>query len=102
MKLPQILFERLSLEDENRILRQILINSSDPILITTDDVKIIYVNSAWEKLTGYTFEEVAGESPSILQSRKTPSRVYKKMWHALSHNKSFTSNDIIDKRKKRH
>lgn len=73
--------------------------SSDPILITTSDAKIVFVNRAWEKLTGYTFAEVKGENPRFLQSGKTPKEVYKALWRALSQNKPFTTEDTIDRRK---
>lgn len=97
--LSQLTFEMLGLEDENRTLRQILTSSSDPILITTKEAKIVYVNPAWEKLTGYSFDEVIGENPRILQSGKTPQRVYKKMWRTLIQCKTFTSDEVINRKK---
>lgn len=97
--LSQLKFEMLNLEDENRTLRQILTASSDPILITSKDVQITYVNPAWEKLTGYTADEVLGQNPKILQSGKTPKHIYKKMWKSLFQGKAFISREVIDKRK---
>lgn len=97
--LTQLTYELLSAEDENKMLRQILSSSTDPILITSRDVTIFYVNPAWEKLTGYSFNEVKGKSPNILKSGKTPRSIYRKMWQALSQNQSFTTEEVIDKRK---
>lgn len=84
---------------ESGVLPQILISSPDPILITTKDIKIVYVNPAWEKLTGYTLEEVKGKNPKILQSGKTPRRVFKKMWQVLLNGHTYTSDEVINKKK---
>jgi len=95
----QLAYELLDIENENQALRQILFSSTDPILITSADLKIVYTNAAWEKLTGYRFEEIQGKNPNILQSKKTPKTIYKKMWEALHHNKPFTSNELINRKK---
>lgn len=97
--LKQLTNELLQVEDELSNIRYILAASSDPILITDPDAKIIYVNPAWEKLTGYFIDEVIGNNPKILQSGKTPRVVFKKMWQALSKNLPFSTEEVIDKRK---
>lgn len=94
-----VLYDATALETENSLLRLILTSSSDPILITNADAKIIFVNPAWEVLTGYTFEEVKGENPRILQSGKTPQQYYKQLWHSLAKGEPFTSEAVIDRRK---
>lgn len=71
----------------------------DPILITDVKGQIYYANPAWEKITGYTFDEVKGENPRILSNGKTKKNIYKKLWKALSEGKSFSTDDIHDKRK---
>ena len=73
--------------------------SPDPILITDAKSEIYYVNSAWEKLTGYTFQEVKGKNPRLLQSGKTPKKVYKNLWRALSKGKAFNTSEIINRKK---
>ena len=73
--------------------------SPQPLLITNDKVEIVYVNPAWEKQFGYSFAEVQGQNPSMLQSGKTPRKVYETMWRALEAGASFQSDEIIDKKK---
>jgi PAS domain S-box-containing protein len=73
--------------------------SPDPILITNTKAEIYYVNPAWEKLTGYRFQEVSGKNPRILNSGKTSVKVYKKMWESLLNGKSFSTDEICDRRK---
>lgn len=88
-----------TIEYENRLLRQIVAASSNPIRITTEHGEIVYVNHAWEKLTGYTFDEVNGKNAIFLQSGKTPKKVYKQMWEYLNNNLPFETEDVIDRRK---
>lgn len=73
--------------------------STDSILIADANSVILYANPAWLKLNGYALEEVLGKNPRILQSGKTPPRVYENMWKALSAKQSFVSEEIINKRK---
>jgi PAS domain S-box-containing protein len=73
--------------------------SPDPTLITNKAGEIVYVNPAWEKHTGYTSKEVVGKNPSFLGSGKTPKELYIKLWTALMKGKSFTTEDVIDKKK---
>lgn len=97
--IKQLTYELVDIEQENSLLRAILASSSDPILITSAEMKIINVNPAWETLTGYTFDEVKDKNPRFLQSGKTPKHVYKKLWAALKQNQPFTTEEVIDKKK---
>ncbi len=67
--------------------------------MTDDRAEIVYVNPAWEKITGYSFREVKGKNPRILQSGKTPQRVYRLMWSHLKKMKPFISEEIINRKK---
>jgi PAS domain S-box-containing protein len=60
-----------------RLFKSVITNSTDVVLITEAEPidlpgpKIVYVNEAFTKLTGYTSEEVIGKTPRILQGEKT-------------------------------
>lgn len=71
----------------------------EPIIITDTTPAIMYVNPALEKLTGYTLSELKGKNPKILKSGKTPLKVYQKLYRALTTGKSFTTREVINKRK---
>lgn len=79
--------------------KKLIDESPNAVIITNKDAKIIYVNRAWEQLTGYAFGEVKGKSPRILQSGKTPKEVYQCMWQTLKAGRPFISESVIDKRK---
>lgn len=56
-------------------------------ILTDSDGNIIYVNDAFEKVTGYTFNEVYMKNPSLLKSGSLQNDIYKNMWsHILAGN----------------
>jgi PAS domain S-box-containing protein len=66
--------ERAHTEDELRVRDRALASSSNGILITDaslPDNGIIYVNPAFERLTGYSAEEAAGRNCRFLQGEGT-------------------------------
>jgi PAS domain S-box-containing protein len=64
-------------EHHLKLLESVITNTTDSILITEAEPfdepgpRILYVNEAFTKMTGYTAEEVIGLSPRILQGPKT-------------------------------
>lgn len=57
---------------------------SAPVLVTGRDGKIVYVNPAYERLSGYRSGELLGEKPSILRSGETPDAVYQDLWERIA------------------
>ena len=62
---------------ELRFLRSIVENANDAILVTEAEPfdepgpRIVYVNETFTRMTGYTLEDVRGETPRILQGPGT-------------------------------
>ena len=50
---------------------------------------VIYVNDAFAEITGYSLEEIVGQSPAILQGPKTDRAVLNRLNQALSEGKLF-------------
>lgn len=63
-----------------------------PIAISITDLNanILYVNPAFEQVTGYTYEEIDGLNESILSDKHTPTNVYKELWEQLEAQKTWT------------
>jgi diguanylate cyclase (GGDEF)-like protein/PAS domain S-box-containing protein len=59
-------------------------NSGEPILISDKRNKIININRAFSRLTGYSCDELTGKDPRVLSSGKTPVATYQEMWRALN------------------
>ncbi|WP_333600842.1 PAS domain S-box protein [Flavobacterium sp.] len=72
-----------------KLLESVITNTDDSILITEAEPfdepgpKIVYVNEAFTKMTGYTSEEVIGKTPRILQGPKTDREELNKLSAAL-------------------
>ncbi len=86
---------KIKVRDFIKVLRIV----PEPIIVTDTTPFIVYVNPALEKLTGYSLSELKGKNPRILQSGQTPPRVYQNLYQALTNGKSFTTREVINKRK---
>lgn len=53
------------------------------LLLTDKKGKIIYVNKVFENITGWTLEEIKGETPRILKSGEMSDDYYKRLWAKL-------------------
>ncbi|MES2379913.1 MAG: PAS domain S-box protein [Bacteroidota bacterium] len=76
-------------EERLKLLESVITNTNDSILITEAEPfnhpgpRIIYVNEAFTKMTGYKAEEVIGKTPRILQGPKTNRLELKKLRQAM-------------------
>ncbi len=56
----------------------------DAVFLTDSDGRITRVNRAFETLSGYRFEEVVGNRPSMLKSGRTDPSVYANLWQTVT------------------
>ena len=77
-------------------LKVLLENSYDSIIITdcTEDTSIIYVNKAFNRLTGYESSEVIGKTPKILQGSATDRHVIANLTDSLKNGSPFEGQAI--------
>lgn len=52
-------------------------------MITDTRGKLIYINNAWSRVYGYSFEEAKGETPRLLRSPHQTDEFYAKMWKQI-------------------
>ncbi|MDQ8195542.1 response regulator [Coraliomargarita sp. SDUM461004] len=81
-------------ESMQHLMAKSLDQSSDAILITEANLerpgpKILYVNKAICRMSGYTASELLGETPRIFQGPKTDRRVLDKLRMKLAVNEAF-------------
>lgn len=79
--------------------RQMLDMHTDGFFLTDLSGIIQYANPAWEKLSGYSSQEVVGQhTPRILKSGKQNRDYYQEVWKCHLAGKAFRK-DVIDRRK---
>lgn len=89
---------RLAAEGKLKVVARIFENSADGIIITDENNRIVTVNKAFSTLTGYSAEEVIGETPALLSSGQNPPHIYEQMWEALRQNGEWQG-EILNRRR---
>jgi PAS domain S-box-containing protein len=74
----------MTAREERDRLAEVLRQSNDSILITDLEGRMIYVNEAFERHTGYSRAEALGRKPGILKSGTLNDAVYSGLWRAIS------------------
>lgn len=77
------------------LLRAAVESANDAVLITEANLdepgpRIEYVNSAFERMTGYTFDEAVRTTPRILQGPKTDRELLRRLRRDLSERQEFS------------
>lgn len=75
---------RKQVEEQLRKLSLAVEQSPNSIVITDLDGDIEYVNPTFTSLTGYTYEEVIGQNPRILQFGDAAPGTYEQLWETLT------------------
>lgn len=79
-------------------LRRVVEQSPDPVMITDRSCVLEYINPAFEALTGYSRDEVIGQTLGILKSEQQAGELYEEMWDTVLSGKTF--HGIVMNRKK--
>ncbi|MBE7555054.1 MAG: PAS domain S-box protein [Anaerolineales bacterium] len=75
---------RMQLDKEYRQLSAAIEQTAESVVITDTQGTIIYVNPAFQQITGYSRAEVMGQNPRLLKSNKHPADFYQELWAAIS------------------
>jgi PAS domain S-box-containing protein len=75
--------ERLLAEEKLKKLSIAIEQGPNVVMITDPAGNIEYTNPMFTRVTGYTFEEVEGKNPRILQSGMTQEEVYERLWKTI-------------------
>lgn len=93
--------ERKARDYERARLVTALEQSPEIIVMTDTNATILYVNPAFERITGYTKSEVLGRNPSILKSGVHPAAFYESLWDTLSRGEKWVGR-FVNKAKDGH
>jgi len=71
---------------------------SQAVLMTDREGFIVYANPSFEKVTGYSLNEVLGMNPNVLKSGKQTPAFYEKLWETITTGESWRG-ELFNKKK---
>jgi diguanylate cyclase (GGDEF)-like protein/PAS domain S-box-containing protein len=89
---------RKEVEADLKLAATVFRSSSEAIMVTDVDDRIITVNPAFTVLTGYSVDEVVGATPPLLHNRRQNRRFYREMRRELARTGSWQG-EIWNRRK---
>ncbi len=90
--------ERIIAEKELRLTKALFENTAEAMMITDASQKIIAINPAFSRVTGYPESEILGKKPGVLKSKRHSANFYKTMWEEI-HTKGHWRGEIWNRRK---
>ncbi len=93
-----VAIENARLFTETKKLSSVVAQTADNVYICDKNGVIEYVNHAFEEVTGYTKEEVVGQTPRLLKSDRHSRAFYKNLWDTVLAGKVFRS-QLINRKK---
>jgi diguanylate cyclase (GGDEF)-like protein/PAS domain S-box-containing protein len=92
--------QSFQIDAEERLQQSAVVfeNSLEGVIITDAFTRIISINKAFEKITGYSEEDVLGQKPSILRSGRHNAAFYHAMWSEVRRNRQWNG-EVWNRRK---
>lgn len=85
-------------EDQLRLNATVFDTTNEGIMVTDQNNRIVTVNPAFCRITGYQSSEVVGKKPSVLASGKHDEKFYDELWQQIN-KRGFWSGEIWNRRK---
>ena len=90
--------EKRASEKEMARLMSAVEQSGEIFVITDTHGTMLYVNPAFQRVTGYSREEVIGKNPRILKSGKQDAGFYRELWSKISRGEPWRGR-MVNKRR---
>ncbi len=90
--------ERIKKDKFLRMVNVAIEKGHEWVLITDENGRILYVNEAVTKISGYSSEELIGKRPSIFKSGYHDTEFYRRLWSTIKAGKVFQ--EVFINRKK--
>lgn len=97
-ELGQEIQQRVEAEDRLMVYQQIILNTDEAILVTSPNGTITEVNPAFEKVMGYSRDELIGNNPRIVQSDRHDDQFYRNIWQSIDRD-GYWSGEIWNRNK---
>ena len=81
-----------------KILSEGVDNSPASVVVTNEKGEISFVNEKFVNLTGYSFDEVCGKTPSILKSGFHTEEFYENLWNTINSGNDWVG-EFLNKKK---
>ena len=85
-------------QEHMRLAASVFLHAREAILITDADERILDVNPAFTRITGYRRDEALGQTPRMLASGRQSPAFYAAMWQTL-HADGHWSGEVCNRRK---
>jgi diguanylate cyclase (GGDEF)-like protein/PAS domain S-box-containing protein len=85
-------------EEKLRLSSTVFDNALECILITDSEGKVVSINPAFTRITGYSLEDIKGKDPSLLSSGRHSTAFYRAMWRGITTAGQWTG-EIWNKKK---
>ncbi len=90
--------QRQLTEESLRLAASVYETSSEAMMVTDVENRILSINPAFTTITGYVLEEVTGKNQSIFSSGRQDEAFYQAMWHEIN-TTGHWQGEIWDRRK---
>ena len=90
--------QQRAIDDSLRQAAAVFDATQEGVLVTDAEQRIVHVNPAFSRITGYSSEEILGQSPTLLKSGRHEAAFYHSLWHALE-NRGAWSGEVWNRRK---
>lgn len=85
-------------QEQIALQRVALESAANAVLVSDQTGRILWVNPAFVRLTGYSAEEAIGQTPALLKSGNHSAAFYRQMWETLAGGMTWTG-ELWNRRK---
>ncbi len=90
--------QREKMEQMMRLQATAIETAANAIFITDADGVFLWANPAFSRITGYTAEDIQGETPRILKSNRHDEAFYRELWETIKDGQVWRG-EMADRRK---
>ena len=85
--------------DQLELLARAIGSVGSAILITDGDNRIVWVNQAFVRLSGYSAPEILGATPALLDAERTARSSYRALWQSMMGRSDAWRGELVNRHK---